>query len=654
MTKKQQNKLVPKLRFPEFKSNFNWESKTLHEILREHGLRSTGEEKVYSVSVHKGIVNQIEHLGRSFSASNTDNYKLVLPGDLVYTKSPTGDFPYGIIKQSKQVTAVIVSPLYGVFTPITSELGYILDAYFETPSNAYNYLSSIVQKGAKNTININNETFLSKQLTIPTDYKEQQKIADCLSSLDDLIAAENEKLKALQEHKKGMMQQLFPAASETVPKLRFKEFEGSGEWQVEQLIEVYEFKPTNSFSRDNLNYESGEVKNIHYGDIHTKYPTLLDLTTVKIPYINASSSIRRIPNEYYCREGDILFADASEDLNDIGKNIEVVNLNNELLLSGLHTLLARQRADKLIVGFGGYLFNAPFIRKQIQREAQGSKVLGISATRISSIRLVFPSNKIEQQRIKNAFIALDEQINKQAEKIETFKLHKKGLMQQLFPKVNGESFSEVLEATMPTVKKKQKKQLKLSDEDKRDLLGGYIISKADLSKDFGHIKFVKHLVTAEYYGEFSMPTAYHQHNNGPYDKKFMEGWAFRLKQKEWFEEVKTKKGYTYKPLAKAGEIESLFSEVFSEKKEAVDFVIRLMNSSNPNQAEIIATIYAVWNDLIQYETDIDESVIEAYFFKWSDSKAKSFTPEQVRSCYRWMNEKKFIPKGNGTLIMNLC
>ncbi|NTV47972.1 MAG: restriction endonuclease subunit S, partial [Chlorobiales bacterium] len=185
---------VPSLRFPEFRDAGEWKKRRLSEVLVEHGLKSTGIEEVFSVSVHKGLVNQIEHLGRSFSAKSTDHYNRVLPGDIVYTKSPTGDFPLGIIKQSKLDVQVIVSPLYGVFSPETVALGTILDAYFESPVNVQYYLEPLVQKGAKNTINVNNDKFLSASLILPEIKEEQKRIADCLSYLDALFAAQAEKL----------------------------------------------------------------------------------------------------------------------------------------------------------------------------------------------------------------------------------------------------------------------------------------------------------------------------------------------------------------------------------------------------------------------------------------------------------------------------
>ena len=193
-----------------------WETMPLSAVLKQHRQTSTGAEEVNSVSLHKGLVNQIEHLGRSFAAAETGHYNRVLPGDIVYTKSPTGDFPLGIIKQSRVDRPVIVSPLYGVFTPITWSLGVILDAYFESPVTVRNYLHPLVQKGAKNTIGIMNIRFLEGRLPLPTSESEQAAIAEVIETSRvelDLIDAE---IDALTCQKRGLMQKLL-----------------TGEWRVQ-------------------------------------------------------------------------------------------------------------------------------------------------------------------------------------------------------------------------------------------------------------------------------------------------------------------------------------------------------------------------------------------------------------------------------------
>ena len=227
--------------------------------------------------------------------------------------------------------------------------------------------------------------------------------------------------------------------------MRFPGFEG--EWEVKTLGKIMDFKVTNSFSRENLNYEYGKVKNIHYGDIHTKFQTLFDINYESVPFINEEIDISRISEENYCKNGDVIFADASEDLNDVGKSIEIININEERLLSGLHTLLARPKKDIFHLGFSGYLFKSNSVRTQIQKESQGSKVLSISVGRISKIELSFPS--VEEQKKISSFLALlDERIQTQSKIINDLKTLKIATAKKIFSGElrfkddNGNDFSE--------------------------------------------------------------------------------------------------------------------------------------------------------------------------------------------------------------------
>jgi type I restriction enzyme S subunit len=221
--------------------------------------------------------------------------------------------------------------------------------------------------------------------------------------------------------------------STVMPKLRFPEFRGSGEWKAERMEKLYTFMRNNALSRDKLNYEAGTVKNIHYGDIHTKFPVLFDITKECVPYVNSTEELPDFESGDYCVEGDIIFADASEDTNDVGKSIEIVRLNRERLLSGQHTILARRKDNTLIVGFGGYLFRSGPIRSQIQREAQGMKVYAISSTRLANIEIAYPADGREQQKIADCLASLDEVIATQGRKVAVLKAYKRGLMQHLFP-----------------------------------------------------------------------------------------------------------------------------------------------------------------------------------------------------------------------------
>lgn len=186
-----------------------WESHTLDYYLVERHEKYTGTEEVYSVSVSKGLVNQAEHLGRSFAAESLTNYKAVHYGDVIYTKSPTGKFKWGIVKQSNEHKKVVISPLYGVFVPCNYEIGYLLDQYFSSPERAHNYLITLITKGAKNTINISNDTFLSKEIVMPSDEEEQKKVVAFLQTINEQISVETDILNYMETLKKGFLQKMF-------------------------------------------------------------------------------------------------------------------------------------------------------------------------------------------------------------------------------------------------------------------------------------------------------------------------------------------------------------------------------------------------------------------------------------------------------------
>ena len=275
------------------------------------------------------------------------------------------------------------------------------------------------------------------EIPCPTSDDEQQKIADCLGSLDDLIASEDRKLDVLRQHKQGLMQRLFPQPGEVQPILRFPEFRGDPTWSAPQLSDLYRFKRTNTLSRDKLNYETGTIRNIHYGDIHTKFKPLFRVDEEHVPYVNPAASANGFNDGTFCEEGDIVLADASEDLDDVGKAIEVFSLDGERVVAGTHTILATRRGKVPVIGFGGQLFQSAAVRAGIKKEAQGAKVYGISANRISTIPIPIPPTVAEQQEIAKCFSELDTWIGAQLAKLDAFRTHKQGLLQQLFPSLDN-------------------------------------------------------------------------------------------------------------------------------------------------------------------------------------------------------------------------
>ena len=211
-----------------------------------------------------------------------------------------------------------------------------------------------------------------------------------------------------------------------VPHLRFPEF--SGEWKKVNVSKLLDFYSTNSLSWEQLDYNNGKIKNLHYGLIHKGLSTMIDVFSASLPYIKEGT----IPKSYTLfKEGDVAFADASEDTNDVAKAIEVINCDGQQIVSGLHTIHGRDNSNQTVIGYKGYAFASDSFHKQIRRIAQGTKVFSISIRNFDEVYIGVPS-KDEQTKIAKLLIAIDERIATQNKIIEDLKKLKSAISKHLF------------------------------------------------------------------------------------------------------------------------------------------------------------------------------------------------------------------------------
>ena len=211
-----------------------------------------------------------------------------------------------------------------------------------------------------------------------------------------------------------------------VPNLRFPEF--TEEWKKVRVSNLLDFYPTNSLSWEQLDYSNGQIKNLHYGLIHKGLPTMVDASSDLLPYIKEEI----VPKSYTLfKEGDVSFADASEDTNDVAKAIEILNCNGQQIVSGLHTIHGRDNTDQTVIGYKGYAFASESFHKQIRRIAQGTKVFSVSVRNFDETYIGVPS-KDEQAKIAKLLIAIDKRIATQNKIIEDLKKLKSAISKHLF------------------------------------------------------------------------------------------------------------------------------------------------------------------------------------------------------------------------------
>jgi type I restriction enzyme S subunit len=232
-----------------------------------------------------------------------------------------------------------------------------------------------------------------------------------------------------------------------VPNLRFPGFEG--EWEKMKASDLLDFFSTNSLSWEQLEYGGVGLLNLHYGLIHNGLPTQIDINDSTLPGIKAGNEPRKFT---LCKEGDIAFADASEDTNDVGKVVEFVDCAGKNVVCGLHTIHGRDKLDKTVPGFKGYVFSSKAFHDQIKRIAQGTKVFSISAGCFDEVSIGIP-DKEEQKKIAALLSLIDQRISIQSKVIEKYESLIKALAHEIIGKnAPNTMLSECVCCTSSTLK----------------------------------------------------------------------------------------------------------------------------------------------------------------------------------------------------------
>lgn len=267
-----------------------------------------------------------------------------------------------------------------------------------------------------------NTTFV----VIPNQKAEQQTIASYFTSLDSQISASTSRLASLKQMKAASLQAMFPQEGETVPKIRFKGFEG--EWKKVKFSETFEFLKNNSLSRAELSNE-GDIVNVHYGDVLIKYGDLLNIQNEELTFIADNKIGNTLYNSCHLQNGDIIIADAAED-NTVGKCSEIVNICNKRVVSGLHTIPCRP-LNRFSLGYLGHYINSESYHNQLLPLIQGSKISSISKKTLSQTIVLVPSIE-EQKCIGNYFTSLDRKISLQSQRLEKLKQIKSACLDKMF------------------------------------------------------------------------------------------------------------------------------------------------------------------------------------------------------------------------------
>ncbi|MNK34418.1 EcoKI restriction-modification system protein HsdS [compost metagenome] len=425
-----ENKLVPKVRFSEFKANEEWEDKSIGDFAKvtaggtpdstnanywngEIPWMNSGElnlKRVYAVS------NKITQLGLKESSTRIIPKNCVLIG-LAGQGKTRGTAAINYIELCTNQSIASIHP-----NPVSFNSEFL----YHKIDSIYDELR-LLSTGEGGRGGLNLQIIKSLKIALPS-IKEQKKIADCLFSLDDLITVETEKLGALREHKRGLMQNLFPAEGEKVPKLRFPEFKGNGDWEEKKLGTFMTY--FKGFAFKSIDYSKNGVRIVRVSD--------LGKNQIKDNNDKIFIETKNLYEVYKILRGDIIITTVGSKPelveSAVGRPIFVKEPIEALLNQNL--LILRPIDDNYL----SYFIYCQLLKdeysvhiKDIQRGNANQS--NITVKDLLEFRTLLPFQK-EQQKIANCLSSLDEQIDIQIQKIEDLKLHKKGLMQQLFPTIN--------------------------------------------------------------------------------------------------------------------------------------------------------------------------------------------------------------------------
>ncbi len=417
--------LVPKLRFPAFREEHGWKVTKLNAIsdpVIDRAIQGERED-VLSLSAEYGIVLQSEFFGKKVAGENSERYIKIKRNDFVYNDRTTKASTFGTIKRLSKHAGGVVSPIYKCFRFKETENPVFWEWYFES-GNHNVALAGLVNEGARaGRFNISITQFLSTQVWQPSE-SEQQRIAECLSSADEAIAAQARKVDALKKHKKGLMQQLFPREGETQPRLRFPEFREAGEWESTPLARLLERSPDYGVSLSAVPFSE-------------ELPTYLRITDISDDGLYLKEKRVSVDfeakSESYLKLGDIVLARTGAS---VGKSYRYREEDGALVFAGF---LIRIRPDQetLLPDFlSGYLASDTYWDWVAINSARSGQP-GINSAEYSSLLIPLPPKISEQQCIASCLGRLDTLITIEAQKLEVLNCHKRGLMQQLFPSPVG-------------------------------------------------------------------------------------------------------------------------------------------------------------------------------------------------------------------------
>ncbi|WLT30878.1 restriction endonuclease subunit S [Geothrix sp. PMB-07] len=481
-----------------------------------------------------------------------------------------------------------------------------------------NYLKGAAQPG----LNCSDIEKFRIPLPHPT---EQQSIATALSDMDALLEGLDRLIAKKRDLKQAAMQQLLTGQT------RLPGF--SGQWEVKLLGDHVTFLRNGVNSRAELRPE-GQVKYLHYGDIHASTGSILSPQALpSLPDAKATRLDR-------LRDGDLIFADASEDIAGVCKSVELRDTRDIEVVSGLHTIAARFDKTVLADGFKGFLQYCPTFASHLRRHAAGTKVLATNRAHIASVEMRLP-DVAEQEAIAAVLSDMDSELVALEARRDKTRALKLGMMQEL---LTGRIrlVESVTGASEQPASQADGQQANIHF--KRSVLAAEIIDRLHAEPTFGHVKFEKVMFLVEHLCAVDTGSTYLRKAAGPYDNRALRSIDSQLRKQQWFDCRKEGERYRYLPMAHWGGHKHYFERYFADITDTFENVLQTFKTLETERCEIVATLLSAWSDLLQTEGPVsDERIVHEVLNNWHKSKER-IPKDRWLKALGWMRSRGFVPK----------
>lgn len=410
----------PKLRFPDFRDTPGWEEKSLGEMCDVRDGTHDSPAFYYS---GKPLITSKNLLSSGLLDLVNVSYISEIDYEKINRRSKVdiGDILFGMIGTIGNPVMIKSDGFAIKNVALIKQKTDIINSYLVHFLNS-KYIEMLFNK--LNTGNTQKFIALSqiRNLTFPIpSLDEQQRIADCLTSIDVLIIAHSQKLDVLKDHKKALMKQLFPSERKTIPKLRFHEFRDAEDWEKKRIGDkdfatLYKGK---GISKSDI-VQNGKTPCIRYGELYTIYGEII-VDVVSRTDCTGSDI-------FLSRKNDVIIPASGETKIDIAR-ASCIKLSNVALGGDLNVIRPNHNG-----AFISYSLNGP-LKREIAKVAQGDSVVHLYPSQLEKMEILVPGEK-EQQKIADILTSIDVLIREQSQKLNILKQHKKGLMQQLFPSLS--------------------------------------------------------------------------------------------------------------------------------------------------------------------------------------------------------------------------